>query len=1130
MNIWTTAQQQRWKGHLKRWIKSSGQTQADVARAMAHLVGEQEGTRISENAFVTPLSRFVNAKGSEIHRWFELEQERLQPLAQALRMESVVQLQTLRSEVLLGKVDTPVHDSFPTVEWKMSWVVDGVSVSETLDQSEVPVFVEGSCVFTKALMQRAFPALNWIDNSIYTTVDLPKWADVKVHLIPSLSSIEKHRLEVLPIGFWVGWGFDFGDGLAALHLLLELDGCWTSNGLSPQWATVWAPLWFEFHLKVEDRSPTLQMLFSQPGLEHLWTVLGTFSQNGIPLEVISQTIEEYLNLHGDQSEFNPMWLELLKSGSKNIQKAVRAIEEWHHTEVGTDIVHRLVEQHIFRLEEGFVSLQAPKKWTPLGLWSSQRLVDASDLQDPFWWSTIWWSIQHGQWCELNQCISSLPHWERSVVLFYIWTEKTSMDLEVSQEGISVPGVIWEQKQIQDVWDHILLTVYSGLNIPCMRISSEQLVGRMHQFSKKYMVCLDTVYSWKGLLNRVSWPFPAQSLTGYPLVYWVPYQCPPTSIIEWERLQFQSAVPLWIVLELYASRGHEESAVLLAQGEGRFSSVWEQVPVDVRLSWLAKTPSTSTTLYLFQRMLLEYWQDGEPDLHFVFEIAQRIGFDTVLNWMQGWLNPLFLAQHTDGQILGDVAFKFAQHFMRMDLIEQWTRMLWNWIRSNDAIQHGFVHWNSRRVPIVETEIPMLFERAYELLMIGNTLSRQVDIMRDAVLTFGEVETISFVVDNQRQVVNRIIVDWKHILLCTSDTILLQRWIDTAPKTDLDVDRAVLDEPLILTHLWRLDKDGARRSEILQLSGLIRPIPHWAVAYAQRHIVQTGYWPTWLSPYIRDVSSLILYMLEKSVGGDRLWWLKIYTSHVGVSLDVWDSLTEWFTTELWRDDAVRTVHFLGTSQTPNVNLGDVLSWLRSMQKKYPQAMENNSAARFFLILRDLWCRSLSDFSMAHVVALRSILLQQGFSSTLWSLEVLDEHWHALTIEVQQVIRRSWLSSPRDGFTPLELVHPIAGSWSLEHLVMTDFDVAKGLLMQRLDDGSLEGLLAICLHKDFAPHLIQLLEHFLEQPSLYHSVDRNDMVKEWLWNNEFLLRHRNHTWQGWLAQWLSGILSTVEKGASL
>ena len=1124
MNVWTREQQQRWKSQLKKWIKSSGQTQAEVAKNMAHLVGEQEGARISENAFVTPLSRFVNAKGSEIHRWFELEQARLKPLSQALRIESVSQIQMLRSEVLLGKVNAPRHDSFPGVEWNIDWVVDGISTAKVLDGSNSQLTVEGCCVFTKSLIQRAFPSVTWIDNTIYTTIGLPSWKDVKSHIRPSLSLMEQHRLDALPVGIWTSWGFDFGDGLTALHILLQSDACWALNGLQPQWTSLWIPLWCDFYLKTEHMRLSIQILLSESGVQYLWNELGSFSSQGTAIEVLSQKIEAYLNLDGHQSGFNPEWLTMLKSDAKNIQKALRAIEEWHHSDVGIDVIHELVTQNLFRLDEGNVCLKYPKRWVFLGLQSSDIEVHTVNLQDPLLWSTIWWSIQQNQWSALSQYVASVPGWERSMILFYVWTEPTSSVRSVSKTGLTVSEFHWGKELVQEVWDSVLLTVYSGLNIPCTQIGSEQMVVRLHQFSKLFMPCLDTLYSWERLLSRLPWPLPKRNIAGYPLVYLAPYQCPPQSIIDWERLQFQSAVPLWRVLEQYALMGHQSSALLLAQGEGQFSSIWEHVPVQIRLSWLAKTPSTSTRLYLFQHMLLEYWQDGEPDLNFVLEIAQRIGFDTVLNWMQGWLNPLFLAQHTDGQILGDVAFKFAEHFKRIDLIEQWTRMLWNWIRSSDAIQHGFVHWNSRRVPIADTETSLLFEKAYELLVIGNTLSQQGDIMRSAVLDFEMTEQVVELVDIQKQVLRRIIVDWKRILLCDSDAMLLQRWIDTAPKTDLDVDRAVLDKPLVLTHLWRLDKEGVRRSEILQLSGLIRPIPHWAIAYAQRHIVQTGYWPTWLSPYTSDVSSLISYMLENSEGGDRLWWLKIYTSHMGVTLDVWESLTDWFDADLWKEDAVRTVHFLGPNQTPKVNLGDVLSWLRSMQKNYPQEMKNNIASRFFQVLQDLWQRHLSNFSMAQVVALRSILLQQGFSTTLWSLEVLDEHWDNLTTEVQQVVRRSWLSSSRDDFSPAELLHPIAGAWSLEHLIMTDFEVAKNLLRQRLAEGSLEGLSAICLHKEFSPHLIDLLEYFLNASVLAHTVDRHSLVMDWLWDNEFLLRHRQHTWQVWLTQWLSKGLQKI------
>ena len=82
---WTAENQQMWKLRLKQLIKDSGQTQVEVARSMANIVGILEGITVSQNAFVAPLSRFVNAKGNEIDRRFELTESRLAPLSQALK-------------------------------------------------------------------------------------------------------------------------------------------------------------------------------------------------------------------------------------------------------------------------------------------------------------------------------------------------------------------------------------------------------------------------------------------------------------------------------------------------------------------------------------------------------------------------------------------------------------------------------------------------------------------------------------------------------------------------------------------------------------------------------------------------------------------------------------------------------------------------------------------------------------------------------------------------------------------------------------------------------------------------------------------------------------------------------------
>ena len=114
---WTLENQRIWKSRLKQLIKESRQTQVDVARGMAKTVGEIEQTIVSDTSFVAPLSRFVNAKGSEIDRWFELEESRLSALSKALGLESTAVLIRLRKEILFGEGEYPVHPLFPTVEW-----------------------------------------------------------------------------------------------------------------------------------------------------------------------------------------------------------------------------------------------------------------------------------------------------------------------------------------------------------------------------------------------------------------------------------------------------------------------------------------------------------------------------------------------------------------------------------------------------------------------------------------------------------------------------------------------------------------------------------------------------------------------------------------------------------------------------------------------------------------------------------------------------------------------------------------------------------------------------------------------------------------------------------------------------
>ncbi len=1107
MYTWTSEHQQQWKDSLKQLIKQSGQTQADVAREMARRVALLEQTLVSDNAFVTPLSRFVNAKGSEIHRWFELEDERLVPLAEALQLDSVNRLIALREDICTGKTEHPIHVLFPTVLWNLTWKVAGKVIS-----SEASLSVYGTCGFTKALLSLHNSRIEWSENRWSTNVDLPSFLDVKDHILPTLSGVHQQRLSGFPSLIWTRWGFEFGDSLQALHLLLHLDDCWDELHLRSDWSIIWREawrsVWFDSQLFIEGR---LMSLSSNDRI-CLYEIVEDCVVSGASQTSCHQALTTLEGLELSPTGFDPQWLVALSKGTiRQRQMVIEQLQAWQSQLQPPQILKLLDQLEVCTIDKDQCRLHHPKRWLPL--WVTHPLTSLPlEMRYVF----LWWQIQYSGWESIRILLETVTEWERMRLLFFLWTEIDPANMQSHQSGIEIGSLSWSRETVTSVWCHCVLSCLSNIPFLSMIGQGQTLLNRLHTLSKRCLPSLDAQMDLDSVPQCTNWPFPISS-NPHPLVYWMPFQSVPTSIQEWERKQVCTQFPLWRVLEAYAQRGHAKSIQLLAEGEGTFTAVWLQVPVKVRLDWLSQSTSTSQTFYLFQTMLIEYWQQPSPDLNFVLTIGERIGFDTVLTWMQGWLNPLFLAQHENGQILGEVSLRFAEHFQRLDLIEQWTRMLWNWLSATDAFDDGFVRWNSRRVPIVKDKIPMLLAVAQGLLYQGMELSRQPLLMQTAVLDWeGRDLSLNTV---QWKVVQEVLLSWKERLLLEYNPPLIRSWLHRAPMVDRDFERIILEHPPLLDAVWELDVDGQRRSEILRLAGLSKPIPAWSIAFAQRIIQERRYWPTWLSPYAKEAGSLVSLMLEQAKGGHRLWWLKVYTQHFGVETSMWQTLCQWIETDQWKEGRTETVHFLAANQTPKVDFGDILSWMRQLQQRHPSDLLTNPASRFFEKLLVIWQGQWWRFEIGTLIGCYSVLVHQGYETSLWSLDVLTSRWEILNVDTRKVVQKLWLDIPRRDFTTREIDHPIVGGWVLAQMMDSNFDAALVLLRTQIHQGRLRGLSSLLKRPNTEVLWIELLEGFLDEPN------RQTSLLTWLWSHPWLLSHPNPIWQQWLQSFFSQVYENSE-----
>ena len=845
MSQWTVTHQLAWKTKLKKMIKTAGQTQAEVARNMAAYVAAQENTSVSENAFITPLSRFINAKGNEIERWFELKDSRLTPLSKALGLSGPDILIRLRKEIVFGKLERPAHHLFPDVEWNVNWRLVNGEIESTSR-------IVTSCELTKDLIRIHQPELVCTSNPYQTNVQLPPWRVVCAHISSSLTPLQNARLEALPPEIWSSMGFQFGDALSALHIILTEDDCWDPSPLqlSFQWVKTVRTAWVSKKI--------IQICTEKTGAkpEHAhfaWQAV----QDCLGLYSL-QVLEERLHSTQQSSErvFNSEWIGNLQSSDRLIrQSAIRELEDWAHILPAQQLIDFFTQYVIISDDSSPIDLRTPTSFCCL----SDQLLRSNHL-DPYhsiWWSALWWAMQARDWSTIQSVFEHLDEWEAASVLCFL-IHQSEAEVSVSQSALSIGTLEWSKEVIDKYWSIVLLKQYSGFFEPMTLFGQSGLRTRLHTLSKILSSLLDQC-DWNDLIEGYKWSF--ARVHPEPLVYWSPYQLSISTMQDWQNGQDQTGYPLWTVLESRAKDGDLLSASLLAQGEDLGRDVWYQVPVVVRLFWLSKVPPSPKTLYLFQTMMVDYWQHSSPDIQFVLDIGAAIGFDTVLSWMQGWVNPLFLAQQEAGVILGRVAFQFAEYFHRQDLIGAWTRMLWNWLRDGSSLQEGFVHWNSRRVPI-RGEVANLVAGVSELLWLGLELHDQSGFMNQAYVDcVGNLDE-QCLLHNE---ILSILRDWKRQQLAQGASFFLERWIEQGPKVDLEVERAVLDSPELLDIVWRLDVDGCRRSEIVRLAGLVRPIPTWAIALAHQWILETGYWPIWLSAHAKEASSLLSLMIETARGG-------------------------------------------------------------------------------------------------------------------------------------------------------------------------------------------------------------------------------------------------------------------------
>ena len=131
--------------------------------------------------------------------------------------------------------------------------------------------------------------------------------------------------------------------------------------------------------------------------------------------------------------------------------------------------------------------------------------------------------------------------------------------------------------------------------------------------------------------------------------------------------------------------------------------------------------------------------------------------------------------------------------------------------------------------------------------------------------------------------------------------------------------------------------------------------------------------------------------------------------------------------------------------------------------------------------------------------------GFQSTLWSLDVLSNHWERMGADLKQLYRQHWLNE-NPMFTNCD--HPIVGEWVLERLLMEGAPLADEYLRTKVHAGDLAVLHLLLQTEHWSTKLMNLLQGFMEN---HKAV----LVKDWVLKQPKLLQHPDPDWQRWVRQ---------------
>lgn len=1077
------SQKEQWKQHCKALLKKSGKSQQEVAEEMAKIIASRENTDVLSTAFISSLSRFINAKGTAFPSWFEQEEERLLPLAQAMKLSSTEVFWNIIAQITNHATHVyKVHPAFPYISFSIPCMVvqqNGnvhKTIPQVLAQQENISII---CIVGIDALQRYW-AIQEIEQ-YYQERKLLVPVIKEQHTLTQQNLVSSYKTNIVSatlVLFLDPWGvvqvqqaidqiisvFDehlhTEDVQESQRLLLRQVRDKISEELVAIDSSPTAILWMVYDVSQQGILPTVsKQIYRQYQREFIDLIYGNTVLENVALIEIESLLCHLLFL--DPLLYNNGWstkdielliertitfptvqfskqkglslLEIIESGDKKQRKeALDVLRQSFLIMSPQDILQALEQENLLLQENNqwylrnidlclvIVAQSFVQGRNPMQSNGSKVLLAESLVVQDVWWKFVWLlGVVGVPYARCNQLFESFPR--------YMYIDIARSRLLFWSVCSANSNIVDDYPEYLEDWAFVVwmeslsIFPYRTKHIFC------QSLFFLQQFSQRYLSVLPKIQSWQDIW-RIGIPkitiYPDFSNMNYPHIrnIWsvAPYQMVPTTMIEWEEWQRASSTELWKVLHAHASVGCIRSARLVSEGEGKDHALWQQIPIAIRLHWMGTISVQSATVHAFQTMVLEHWNSDSNSLF--LSTAENIGFTTVLNWMRTWIGPLFILQYNKdalGSRLARASIEFALFFEAYDVLEQWLQDSIEWMQQDNVLQGKFVTWQSRRIVVQDISEEFCLQIVGAIVLEGAKRLAEKD--RHTLLW-------DFYKMSQQRNTESIFLlmqqQSKIALLECNHVDLIAEWL-RHKQYDREIEKRALLDIAFLTSLWKMDVYANRRSEIVRIAALHNPIPTWLIALARKSVLQEKRWPQWLSPFAIEAQHLVSILLETAQYLDKLWWLhclKISSKTYGPYIsDILQEISVWVKQPDRLSIQMQHVYYLGDNSTPRFDALDIFNMLQEMMVEEENILQNQWLQEAMVdIWKELLCHPTFNRQRSNIaMTVYQIIHKMGIRAQL-----IQQNWWLIDAVLVDQLLLVWFDITTEEELVSYLEHPVVG----------------------------------------------------------------------------------------------------------